>query len=321
MATFVVRRFAAALLLLFAVSVVVFLVLVAPGAHPATRIAGPGATPRTLTRVGQLFGIGRPLPVQYALLMEHLFVTRDLTSSLGTGREVVPEILHAAPVTLSLLAGAVVAWMLVGVAGGLLATRIRGRVVDPLVVLSGVAGAAVPAYWLGAVVRTAVATHRHSPVSSLFPVSGYSSPSHGVGSWALHLVLPWLSLAILYGAVYARVLRRGLVGSLDEPYATTARAKGLGEWRVLLRHALRCSVAPLVARLGLDVASLAGGAALLVEVVFGLPGVGSLLYESVRRGDTATMIGCVMYVAAFAVVVHALADVAARALDPGARRV
>lgn len=319
-AAFALSRAAAAVLALFAVSVVVLLLFVAAGADPARRLAGRGATALEIARVGHLYGIGRPIYVQYALLVEHLFVTRDLVSSLAPGRLVVPEILHAATVSLSLLAGATVAWLLAGVAGGLVATRLSGRLVDPLASFMAVLGAAVPAYVLAALVRLAVVTHHSSPVASWFPVGGYSPPTRGVGEWALHLVLPSLSLAACLAPVSALGLRDELVGHLASPSATTARAKGVRERTVLLRHALRPSLAPVVARAGVELASVAGGSALLVEVVFHLPGVGSLVYQAVRRGDTATMIGCVTYLASFAVLVHAAYDVAARTLDPGGRR-
>jgi peptide/nickel transport system permease protein len=139
------------------------------------------------------------------------------------------------------------------------------------------------------------------------------------GEWALHLLFPWLTLAALYAGIYARVLRAELVNALNEDYVRTARAKGLSERRILLRHALRCSLISITSLFGLDVGALVGGAALLTEVVFGLPGVGLLTYNALENLDLPVIMGTVMYGAFFIVLASAVVDVVYALLDPRVR--
>ncbi len=321
MLSFVARRVLAAVLVLFAISVLVFLIFFAtPGVDPAARIAGRSATPQILAQVRHEFGLDRPLPIRYALLMEHLFIKRDLTSYVNIGDKVVPQIMNAAPVTLSLVIGAAVIWLVAGIAGGVVAARFRGRLIDPIIMLAGISAISVPAYWLGEVVNLITESRLHSSVFSWVPAAGYVPISQGVGQWALHLLFPWLTLAALYAGIYARVLRAELVTALGEDYVRTARAKGLSERRILIRHALRCSLISIVSLFGLDFGSLVGGAALLTEVVFGLPGVGQLTYTSLQDLDLPVIMGCVMYAAFFVVLANTIVDVAYAWLDPRVRR-
>ncbi|MGI8578270.1 MAG: ABC transporter permease [Nocardioidaceae bacterium] len=134
-------------------------------------------------------------------------------------------------------------------------------------------------------------------------------------------VVPWLTLAVLYAGIYARILRSELVTALNEDYVRTTRAKGLSERRIMWRHALRCSLIPVVSLFGLDFGSLVGGAALLTEVVFGLPGVGYLTYTSLQNLDLPVIMGCVLYAAFFVVLANAVVDMLYAWLDPRVRRV
>ena len=320
MISFVVRRIISAVLVMFAISVLVFLIFFAtPGVDPAARIAGRSATPQVLAQVKHEFGLDRPLPVRYGLMMEHLFIKQDLTSYVNIGDPVVPQIMAAAPVTISLVLGASVIWLLAGVAGGVVAAANRGKFIDPLIMFLGIAAISVPAYWLGEVVNLITQSKLHSSVFSWVPQSGYVSPSVSVGQWALHLLFPWLTLAALYAGIYARVLRAELVNALNEDYVRTARAKGLSERRILLRHALRCSLISIVSLFGLDFGALIGGAALLTEVVFGLPGVGQLTYTSLQNLDLPVIMGCVMYGAFFVVLANMIVDILYGFLDPRVR--
>jgi peptide/nickel transport system permease protein len=319
--SFALRRFWAAVLVLFAISVLVFLIFFAtPGVDPAARIAGRSATPQVLAQVRHEFGLDRPLPIRYLLMMDHLFVKRDLTSYVNIGDKVVPQVLSAAPVTLSLVIGAAVIWMAIGVVGGVLAASHQGRWIDPLIMLGGIGAISIPAYWLGEVVNLITQDRLHSSVFSWVPSAGYVTFTRSPLQWALHLLFPWLTLAALYAGIYARVLRAELVTALSEDYVRTARAKGLSERRILLRHALRCSLISIVSLFGLDFGSLIGGAALLIEVVFGLPGVGLLTYQSLQNLDLPVIMGCVLYGAFFVVLANAVVDVLYASLDPRVRR-
>ncbi len=320
MGLFIIRRLTSAVLVMFAISVLVFLIFFAtPGVDPAARIAGRSATPQIVAQIRHEFGLDRALPIRYGLMMDHLFIKQDLSSYVNIGDRVVPQIISAAPVTLSLVLGAAVIWLLVGVAGGVVAAANRGKFIDPLIMFFGIAAISVPAYWLGEVVNLITQSKLHSSIFSWVPSSGFVSLSANPGQWALHLLFPWLTLAALYAGIYARVLRAELVNALNEDYVRTARAKGLSERRILLRHALRCSLISIVSLFGLDFGALIGGAALLTEVVFGLPGVGQLTYTSLQNLDLPVIMGCVMYGAFFVVLANAVVDVLYAFLDPRVR--
>jgi peptide/nickel transport system permease protein len=321
-ALFILRRFFSAVLVMFAISVLVFLIFFAtPGVDPAARIAGRSATPQILAQVRHAFGLDRALPIRYLLMMDHLFIKQDLSSYVNIGDRVVPQILNAAPVTLSLIFGAAVIWLVVGVAGGVIAAANRGKFIDPVITFLGIGAISVPAYWLGEVVLYFTQSKFHSSIFSWAPGSGYVPLIQNPGEWALHLLFPWLTLASLYAGIYARVLRAELVNALNEDYVRTARAKGLSERRILLRHALRCSLIAIVTLFGLDFGALIGGAALLTEVVFGLPGVGLLTYNALQNLDLPVIMGAVLYGAFFVVSANAVVDVAYAFLDPRVRLV
>ena len=322
MVRFALARFGAAIFVLVSISVLVFLIFFAtPGVDPAARIAGRNADQATLAQVQAEFGLDQPLPVRYALMMKHLFVDRDLTSFVNRGVLVIPQIVHAVPVTLSLVLGAAVLWMVVGVAMGTLAAAWRGRAADPLIVLVGVVGVSIPVYWLGEVVNLITQSRLHDSVFSWVPPLGYVPLTQNPAQWALRLLFPWLTLAVLYAGIYARVLRSEMMGALDEDYVRTARAKGVSERRILVKHALRCSLIPVVSLFGLDFKTLVRGSALLTEVVFGLPGIGRLTYTALQNLDLPVILGTVLYAAFFVVLSNALVDLVYAALDPRVRHV
>jgi peptide/nickel transport system permease protein len=318
---FIIRRFVAAFFVLFAISVLVFLIFFAtPGIDPAARIAGRNASPEVLAAVRHEFGLDSPLPVRYVLMMRHLFIDRDLTSYVNRGAQVIPQILQAVPVTLSLVVGAAVLWMFFGVLMGTAAAARRGSAVDPLMVLLGVIGVSMPVYWLGEVVNLLTQSTLHGSIFSWVPPLGYVPLTTDPLQWALHLLFPWMTLAALYAGIYARVLRGEMLNSLSEDYVRTARAKGLSERRILLKHALRCSLIPIVSLFGLDFGALVGGAALLTEVVFGLPGVGKLTFDALQNVDLPVIMGCVLYAAFFVVLANAVVDLLYAVLEPRVRR-
>jgi len=317
---FLLRRAASMVFVLVSISILVFLIFFAtPGADPAARIAGRNASQETLTQVRQSFGLDRPLPVQYLLMMRHLFIDRDLTSFVNRGALVIPQVTAAVPVTFSLVLGAALLWVVVSLAMGVAAARFRGTWVDPVVMMLGVIGVSLPVYWLGEVVNLITQSRLHSSVFSWVPPLGYASFGAGLGQWALHLLFPWLTLAVLYAGIYARVLRGEMIAALDEDYVRMARAKGISESRILIRHALRCSLIAFVSLFGLDFGALVGGYALLTEVVFGLQGIGKLTYDSLQNFDLPVIMATVMYAAFFVVVANAIVDLLYAWLDPRVR--
>jgi peptide/nickel transport system permease protein len=318
---FVARRLVSMLFVMFSISVLVFVIFFAtPGVDPAARIAGRNADQATLLAVRKDFGLDKPMPVQYGLMMKKLFITRDLTSFVNRGAKVIPQIAEAAPVTLSLVFGAAVIWVVVSTVMGLLAAVFRGTPLDTLIMVLGLIGISIPVFWLGEVVNLLSQSRLHDTfLFSWVPPLGYTPFTESPFGWFKSLLLPWLTLSVLYIGVYARVLRSSLIEVQEEDYIRTARAKGLTEQRVLLRHTLRTSLIAFVSLFGLDFGALVGGGALLAEVVFGLQGVGKLTYDSLQNLDLPVIMGTVMYAAFFVVAANAVVDLFYAVLDPRVR--
>ncbi|WP_017792071.1 ABC transporter permease [Leucobacter salsicius] len=320
MTRFILKRIASALLVLIAISIIVFLIFYAtPGVDPVARLAGKNATPEILARVRAEFGLDQPLVVQYFLMMKKLLITQELTSFLDRGVFVVPQIIRAAPITLSLVAGAAVIWMSISIVLGTIAGRFRGTVLDPLIMVIGILGISLPVFWLGQMVNLITQGSLHATVFRWVPPVGYTPMSEGIGAWALSLLFPWLTLAAMYIGIYSRVLRSEIVATDNERFVLTARAKGMSETRVLLKHNLRVSMTPLIALFGMDFGVLIGGAALLVEVVFDLPGLGRLTYDALRTFDLPILMGTVLYTAFFVVLTSMVIDIIQGRLDPRVR--
>ena len=321
MLRFAARRLVSMVLVLFSISVLVFLIFFAtPGVDPAARIAGRNADQATLLAVRKDFGLDRPMPVQYGLMMKKLFVTRDLTSFVNRGAKVIPQVVEAAPVTLSLVIGAAVVWVVFSILIGLVAAVFHGTPLDALLMIIVLIGISMPVFWLGEVVNLLSQSRLHdSFVFSWVPPLGYVPLTESPVGWFKALLLPWLTLSVLYIGIYARVLRASLVESQEEDFVRTARAKGLTERRVMLRHSLRMSMVAFISLFGLDFGALVGGAALLTEVVFGLNGVGKLTYDSLQNLDLPVIMATVMYAAFFVVLVNAIVDLVYAWLDPRVR--
>jgi peptide/nickel transport system permease protein len=321
MLRFVARRAASMVLVMFAISVLVFLIFFAtPGVDPAARIAGRNADQATLRAVRKDFGLDKPMPVQYGLMMKKLFISRDLESFVNRGSRVIPEVTDAAPVTLSLVLGAAVIWVVLSIAMGLLAAVFRATPIDSLVMIVGLIGISMPVFWLGEVVNLLSQSRLHdSFVFAWVPPLGYTPLTESPVGWFKSLLLPWLTLSVLYIGIYARVLRSSVIEAQEQDYVRTARAKGLTERRVLLRHSLRTSLIVFVSLFGLDFGALVGGGALLTEVVFGLHGVGWLTYDSLQNFDLPVIMAAVMYAAFFVVAANALVDLLYAWLDPRVR--
>jgi peptide/nickel transport system permease protein len=322
MLRFFARRLVSMVFVLFSISVLSFLIFFAtPGVDPAARIAGRNADQATLRAVRKDFGLDRPMPVQYALMMKKLFITRDLTSFVNRGAKVIPQVVEAAPVTLSLVLGAAVIWVVFSIGMGLVAAVFRGTPIDAAVMIVGLIGISMPVFWLGEVVNLLTQSRFHDTfLFSWVPPLGYTPFTQSPFGWFKSLVFPWLTLSVLYTGIYARVLRSSLVEAQEEDYVRTARAKGLTERRVMIRHALRTSLIGFVSLFGLDFGALVGGGALLTEVVFGLHGVGKLTFDSLQNLDLPVILATVMYAAFFIVLANALVDLVYAALDPRVRR-
>lgn len=321
MLSILIRRLVQMLFVMAGISIIVFLIFFAtPGSDPAARIAGRNATPETLAAVRHDFGLDQPLPVQYVLMMKHLFVTRDLTSFVNRGQKVIPEVMEATPITLSLVLGAAIVWVVGSISIGVAAAASKNSPIDRVLMVLGLIGVSMPVYWLGEVINLVTQARLHDTWAfSWVPPLGYKALTDSPWDWFKTMLIPWITLAIQYIGIYGRVLRAGMVEANQEDYIRTARSKGLSETRILLRHALRTSLIAFVTLFGLDFGFLVGGGALLTEVVFGLQGIGKLTYDALKNLDLPVIMATVMYASFFVVAANALVDLVYAAIDPRVR--
>jgi peptide/nickel transport system permease protein len=318
LAAFVLRRALWGLLLLLLVSALTFVVFyVLPSADPAQLRAGRSASPELLDQIRENLGLDRPLTAQFWTFLTSLVLHADLGYSYFSGASVGSLLADRLPATIALTLGAVVVWVLVAVPIGVLSAVRRGSWVDKLTTGGALLGISAPVYWLGL-----VALYLFADDIGLWPLlpgaGSYVGITEDPWAWFTALILPWLVLASTFTAVYARLLRGSMIEALSEDYVRTARAKGLSERRVVLGHALRAAVTPLVTLAGLDVGLLLGGA-VLTEVVFGIPGIGRLSYDAIVHADFPVIQGTVLVAACFVIVANLVVDVAYAYLDPRVR--
>jgi len=311
---FIVRRLAGMLAVLFAVSVLTFLIFaVIPDGAPENRMAGPETTPTQIAAIRRDWDFDKPLYVQYARTMQKIFSGDVVSYSDRTN--VVDEIGRGAPRTISLAIGAAILWLAGGIALGLFGAARAGRVSDRLITVLALVGVSMPVFWLGA-----LASHYLGFEAQIFPDGGYAEIGRdGLAQWLWHLVLPWSVLAVVLIGVYSRVLRSNLLDALDADYVRAARAKGLSEGVVLRRHALPNALIPIVTLWGLDFGAVLGGGAVLTESIFDLQGIGQYLADSIGRLDVPPVLAVTMLGTFFIVAVNTIVDIAYAALDPRIR--
>jgi len=321
MLTFIIRRLLWTVLVMFVITVVVFVIFFkTPGVDPARALAGRSPNPQTLAEIRAQLGLGRPFPVEYAIMMKKIFITRDLVSYSNQGVRVVQEVFAASPATLSLVFGAALLWVVLAIVVGIAAALLRGTVFDPLIMVVALVGVSAPVFWVGQIVNmVSQGTMHNTFLFSWVPPLGYTPFTQSPELWFKGLVLPWITLSLLYIGFYGRVLRANLLEVQNEDYVRTARAKGISERRVLLRHTLRTSMITFVSLFGLDFAALVAGGALLTEVVFGIHGVGYLTWQALTNLDLPTLMATTIYGAFFIVLINAIVDIAYAWLDPRIR--
>lgn len=312
MGRFVLRRLLGMVAVLFAVSILTFLIFnVIPNSDPALRMAGKNATPTLVANITEEWGFDDSLPQQYLTMMGKIF-SGDVISY--EGRENVDErIVEGIPATFSLCIGAAVIWMFFGILFGYLSAVRAGGLLDRVLTIVAVTGISIPVFWLAAILLNYL-TYQ----TEIFPSGGYVEFAENPLEWGEHLILPWVTLAIVYVGIYSRVLRSNMLDAMNEDYVRTARAKGLSERRVMTRHVLRNSLIPIVTLFGLDFGALLGGA-IVVEAVFSLNGIGQYAYESLINTDLPPIMAIVLFGAFFVVLFNALVDIAYAWLDPRIR--
>jgi peptide/nickel transport system permease protein len=318
MTLYIARRLLWAVAMLVIVSALTFLIFYSfPSADPAALRAGRQATPELIAQIRHALGLDRPVHEQFFLYMKNLALHFDLGYSYQNNVSVRSEIFTRLPATLSLTVGAVVVWLLIGIPIGVLSAIRPRSALDRVAMGAALVGISAPVYWLGLVALFLFA----SDIGKLHLFGGagsYVPLTQDPGGWFSSLILPWFVLAAAFAAFYARMVRGNLIEVLGEDYIRTARAKGLAERRVVLRHGLRAALTPVVTLAGLDIGILLGGA-VLTETVFNIPGVGRFAYDSIVNSDLPAIQGTVLFGAIFIIVANLIVDIAYAFLDPRVR--
>ncbi|HLH65157.1 MAG TPA: ABC transporter permease [Solirubrobacteraceae bacterium] len=314
MVRFIVRRLLVMIGLLIVISMFTFamFVLVLPNGNPAALLAGRLATPAEVHLIDVRYGFNQPIYIQYVDTMKNIFTGQAY--SYQSGFNVLSEIRAGMPATLSLAIGAGIIWLATSILFGTIAAVKAGKYADRVLTVLSMIGVSMPPFFFGAVLIYYVAYKLN-----IIPIGGYVPLTQSVGGWFGHLIAPWITLSILFIGFYSRVLRSSILDSINEDYVRTARAKGLSERQVLIRHSLRNSLIPIFSLWGLDFAQVIGGGAILTETVFNLHGVGELARDSIGRLDTITLMAIVILTGIAVVVIGALVDVLVAFLDPRIR--
>jgi peptide/nickel transport system permease protein len=313
MLRFIVRRCVSVVLVLIAISILTVLIFQAiPNGDPALRLAGRLATPQTVESVRKQWGFDKPIYVQYEKTMEQVLTGKVV--SYTQQLNVVDEIKRGLPVTLSLAIGAGIIWLGLGILFGLLSAMSAGKFLDRALTVLALIGVSTPVFLIGALMLYYLGYK-----AQIFPLGGYVKFTDSPWQWFTHLLMPWFALSVLFIGVYSRVLRSTILDTINEDYVRAARAKGITERRVMVRHVLRNSLIPVISLFGLDFAAVIGGGAILTESVFNLNGVGQYAADSIGRLDVPPILVITMFGAATVVLLSAVVDIIYAVLDPRIR--
>lgn len=329
MARYIVRRLLWALLMLVAVSGVVFILFyVFPSADPAQLRAGRQANEDQIAAIRESLGLDKSVLTQFWIYLKGVFTPLDLPGtdahgplyfgrSYQSNADVKDVIFSDLPATALLVLGAVIVWMAVAIPTGIISAIRQRSLLDRTTMVTTLVFISAPVFWLGLVALYLFA--QDVGVIGIFPGIGSYADADSFLAKCWSLFLPWLVLAAATAAIYARYLRSQMIDVMQEDYIRTARAKGLPEKRVIGRHVLRSAITPIVTLLGLDVAVLLAGNAILTETVFNIPGVGAETFNAIKRSDLPMIQGITLFGAFFIVTLNLVVDIVYAYLDPRVR--
>ncbi|MDJ0460783.1 ABC transporter permease [Streptomyces sp. H27-C3] len=330
MLSYVIRRLFAVAMMLLVVTLTTFAIFfVLPkwaGSDPALLFVGKQSDPAAIEGIRQKLGLADPVLVQFWHFVQGLFAGREYANgpdvtqcpapcfgySFRTEQAVWPQLTEAIPVTLSLAAGACFLWLVGGVSTGVVSALRRGSLWDRAAMTIALAGVSLPIYFTG-LLSLAIFSYQLDWISGEFKSLG-DDPAQ----WFQSLILPWITLAFLYAAMYARLTRATMLEIMGEDYIRTARAKGLREPVVIRRHAMRSTWTPILTLLGLDLGALLGGA-ILTETTYNLPGLGRLAVDAISQKDLPVILGVTLIAALFIVLASLIVDLLYAVIDPRVR--
>jgi len=332
---YVIRRLIGAVVMLFVVSVLTFAIFFlvprlggATSDDLASRYVGKTANQAEIHAMAEKLGFTQPLYVQYARFARGIFVGSDYNTGPTTvhcpapcfgysfinQNPVWPDLMNRFPVTLSLAVGAAIIWLLAGTATGVLSALRKGSVFDRAAMSIALAGVSLPIFFTGLISLFIFTYTLHWTAGG----NTFTSIADNPAKWAYDLILPWITLAFLYAAGYARLTRAGMLETMSEDYVRTARAKGLRERDVVVKHGLRSALTPIVTIFGLDLGLLLGGA-ILTESTFSLPGLGLYARIALTNSDLPQLLGVTLFGAAFVVIANLIVDLCYAVIDPRVR--
>lgn len=325
--TYIARRVGIMVMLLILLSIIVFLLFRAFPVDPAALTCGKTCTPQVIHDNAVQLGYDKPLYVQYASFVRGIFVGRDYGSgtaafhcgapclgySFVRNSSVTQLIVTRLSVTATEAIGAFVLWIIVGVCIGVIAAIKRGRWLDRLTMGGSLVGYSFPTFFIGLVLLYLVIFKFR-----IMSYPSYTPLSADPGAWLKSFILPWITLAAVYSAFYARLTRNLMLDTLGQDFIRTARAKGLRERTVVGRHAIRAGMSPVVTAAGLDIGQVLGGV-VITETIFGLPGLGALALQSVLQADLPTLTAIVLLAGFFIIVMNLVVDLLYGVIDPRVR--
>jgi peptide/nickel transport system permease protein len=315
MARFIIRRLLWVIVLLFVVSFVTFIIFyLFPSADPAALRAGRQPNPQLVEQIRHQFGFDNPWYQQYFDYMKRLVLHGDFGYSYQNNIAVRTQIFDRLPATISLAAGAAVIFLVLGITVGTISGTRRHSLLDRITMGTSLVAISAPVYWLG-LVSLYLFANDIGRIKIFEGAGTYVPISQDPTQWFASLILPWLVLSATFTAIYARLLRGNLIEVMSEDYIRTARAKGLRERRVILRHGVRSAITPIVTAAGIDIGVLLGGA-ILTESVFNIPGIGRLAYDSIINSDLPMIQGTVLIGAFFIIFANLVVDVLYAFIDP-----
>ena len=316
---YIVRRLLWVVVVLLVVTSITYVVFfVMPSTDPAVTFAGKNPTPEQIEEVRRNFGLDKPVPVQYLTFIKHVFLGDQygwpgLGFSYSTRSPVKDQFFDRVLVTVQLAIGAALVWLAIGIPIGILSAIKRRTLTDRLSMGLALFFVAAPVFWLGLMgLWLFWFKLRWSPGT------GYVAWGDSFTGWLSHMILPWVVLALLYAAFYARMTRGNLIETMGQDYIRTARVKGLSERTVIFKHGLRASLTPVVTLIGLDLGALLGGA-VITETVFNLQGIGQWAVASVFQGDLPVVLAVTVVVAIAVTMMNLIVDIVYAYLDPRVR--
>ena len=319
MTRYLAKRLLWAVLLFVAMTLVTYVLFFLIPANPAQLVAGKAATPADIKRAEHFIGTDRPIYVQYYKFLERIVVHHNLGHSFANRQGVNGIVGDAAPVTASLVFGGAVFWMLIALPIGILSALRPRSIMDRASMTFVLIGISAHPVWIGLIFAYFFGYRLH-----WFPITGYCdfiNPSTDCGGpvqWAYHMFLPWATFAVLFSALYVRMIRANVLDTMNEDFVRTARAKGAPEWLVLRSHILRNAMLPVVTMLGMDI-GLALGGAVFTETVYSLPGLGKTAVAGLFNNDIPTVEGVIVFATLAIIVFNLVVDLLYAWIDPRIR--